>query len=236
MLQQESLVPVIKVGGRGRHANFALDDSCPVAEVESQIRQYLDESGGFFLGAEVSVDVGKRMANPEEMERIRALLEREYLLQVSEWRTTCEDLVSGLTDYMGATTVVLPPETSPSRERTLVVRGNCHSGSDLHHEGDIMVWGDVNPGAQVTASGDVVVFGALKGVAAAGSRGNEGAVIAALSLRATQIRIARRTAVGLERKKSRRDETPEMARLVNGQIVVEPFDAQVWRFRAMEGK
>ena len=237
MLKEETLVPVLKIGGRGRHANFALDDECPVSELEHQIRSYLNESGGFFLGAEVSVDVGRRMANPEEIERIRVVLEQEYFLQVSEWRTTFEGMERGLTDYMGARTVILPPEIAPSRERTLVVRGNCHSGSDLHHEGDIVVLGDVNPGAQVTASGDVVVFGALKGVAAAGSRGDEGAVIAALSLRASQIRIVRRTAVGLDRqKKSRRGEEPQMARLVDGQIVVEPFDPQAWRFRAMEGK
>jgi hypothetical protein len=45
-------------------------------------------------------------------------------------------------------------------------------------------------------------------------------------------------AVGFDRKtkKSRRGEDPEMARVYNGQIQVEPFDAQVWRFRAMEGK
>ena len=237
MLKQESLAPVIKVGGRGRHANFALDDTCPVAEIERQMRTYLNEAGSFFLGAEVSVDVGRRMANLEEIERIRVVLEQEHFLQVSEWRTTFEGMQAGLTEYMGAKTVILPPENEPSRERTLVVRGNCHSGSDLHHEGDILVLGDVNPGAQVTASGDVIVFGALQGVAAAGSRGDEGAVIAAISLRATQIRIGRRTAVGLDRqKKSRRGEGPQMARLINGEMVVEPLDPQAWRFRAMEGK
>ena len=237
MLKQESISPAIKIGGRGRHANFDLDDGCPIEQLERQLRNYLDETGGFFLGAEVSVDVGRRMANPEEMERIRVVLEQEYLLQVSEWRTTFEAMEEGLTEYMGARSVILPPETAPPRERTLVLRGNCHSGSDVHHDGDIVVLGDVNPGAQVTASGDVVVFGALKGVAAAGSRGDEGAVIAALSLRATQIRISRRTAVGLDRqKKSRRGEEPQMARTIDGQIVVEPFDPQAWRFRAMEGK
>ena len=236
MLKEESVVPVIKVGGRGRRAHFTLCDESSIGEVERQIRRYFDESGGFFLGAQVSVDVGRRMGNPDEIERIRTVLEREYFLEVSEWRTTFEGMESGLTEYMGATTVILPPETAPSRERTQLVRGTCHAGTDLHHEGDIVVLGDVNPGAQVTASGDVIVFGELRGVAAAGSRGNEDAVIAALSLRATQIRIARRVAVGLNRKKSRRGDEPEMARFLNDQIVVEPFDAQVWRFRAMEGK
>ena len=234
MLKQESISPAIKVGGRGRHANFDLDDECPIEQLERQMKNYLDETAGFFLGAEVSVDVGHRMANAEEIERIRVVLEQEYLLQVSEWRTTHEAMEEGLTGYLGARAVILPPETAPSRERTLVLRGNCHSGSDLHHDGDIVVLGDVNPGAQVTASGDVVVFGALKGVAAAGSRGDEGAVIAALSLRASQIRISRRTAVELGRKKSRRGEEPQMARLINGQIVVEPFDAAAWKFKGMK--
>ncbi len=249
MLKEESLAPAasaikapavkapaIKVGGRGRHASFSLDENAPISELEHQIRRYLDDSGGFFLGAQVSVDLGRRMANPEEVERIRRVLEQEYFLEVSQWRTTCDRMEAGLSAYMGASTVIQPPETAPDRERTLVVRGACHSGSSTQHEGDILVLGDVNPGAQVEASGDVIVFGALRGVAAAGSRGDESAVIAALSLRATQIRIARKVAVGLERKKSRRSLEPEMASIRDGQIVVEPFDAQVWRFRAMEGK
>ena len=238
MLKEQLLAPKIKVGGRGRHASFAFDDETPIGELERQVRVYLDETGGFFLGCKVSVDMGRRMANPEEVERIRRVLEQEYFLEVAEWHTTIEGMESGLTEYMGASAVIEPPETAPDRERTLVVRGARHSGSDLHHDGDIVVLGDVNPGAQVTATGDIIVFGALRGVAAAGCRGDEGAVVAALSLRATQIRIARCVAVGFDRKtkKSRRGEDPEMARVYNGQIQVEPFDAKVWRFRAMEGK
>ena len=128
MLKEESVVPVIKVGGRGRRAHFTLCDESSIGEVERQIRRYFDESGGFFLGAQVSVDVGRRMGNPDEIERIRTVLEREYFLEVSEWRTTFEGMESGLTEYMGATTLILPPETAPSRERTPACTGHMPCG------------------------------------------------------------------------------------------------------------
>ena len=233
MLKEKS---AIKVGGRGRNIHFTLDDEVPLRELEQQVRQYLEDSAGFFLGARVSVDVGGRLANTREIERLRRLLEQEYFLEVSQWRSTCESMELGLSQVVGAPAVILPPELSPYRERTLLVKGGCRSGADLQHEGDVVVVGDVNPGAQVTAAGDIIVFGALYGAAAAGALGDEDSIIAALSLKPSQLRIGRRLEVGQQGKKGRRgQDLPRVARVQDGKIVFEPFDGQLWRFRATEG-
>ena len=231
MLKEQS---VVKVGGRGRNIHFTLDDEAPMWELERQIRQYLDESGGFFLGARVSVDVGRRLANFEEIERLRELLEREYLLEVAQWRTDAHRMEVGLSEVIGTSIVILPPECEPFRERTMLVKGACRSGAKVHHEGDLVVLGDVNPGAQATAAGDIIVFGTLQGVAAAGIYGDENTIVAALSLRASQLRIGRHVEVGLGERKRPRGYQPEVALVRGGKIVFEPFDGQYQRLRAME--
>jgi septum site-determining protein MinC len=60
----------------------------------------------------------------------------------------------------------------------------------LEHDGNLLFLGDINPGGSVVVSGDLYVMGALRGMAHAGSEGNEHAVIAASHLFPTQLRIA----------------------------------------------
>ncbi len=81
--------------------------------------------------------------------------------------------------------------------------------------------GDVNPGAEIIARGDVVVWGRLRGMVHAGAEGDESAVVCALDLSPTQLRIAGQIAVTPKR---RGKPQPEMARISNGQVVAEPWD------------
>lgn len=50
--------------------------------------------------------------------------------------------------------------------------------------------GDVNDGAEVIAEDNIVVMGNLRGMAHAGAKGNENAIIAAHVINSPQIRIA----------------------------------------------
>ena len=112
------------------------------------------------------------------------------------------------------------PEVDPEEERdsAVLVRHTLRSGRRIHYSGHVAVIGDVNPGAEVVAGGDIVVWGRLRGVAHAGAGGNEEAVVCALDLAPTQLRIADQIATSPER---RGDPRPEMARIKDGQIVAE---------------
>lgn len=104
-------------------------------------------------------------------------------------------------------------------ERTLVRRGPLRSGQVIRYRGNVVILGDVNPGAQVVATGDVIVLGTLRGLAHAGADGSRSAVVAALRLCPTQLRIAdliRRAPDG-----DRGRLQPELARVRDGEIVVE---------------
>src|SRR5699024_1960787 len=64
------------------------------------------------------------------------------------------------------------------------------SGQVLDIEGDLLLIGDVNPGGEVRATGDIYILGKLYGIAHAGTKGNEEAVIAASYMNPNQLRIS----------------------------------------------
>lgn len=111
--------------------------------------------------------------------------------------------------------------------RTLTLRRTIRSGAIVRFDGDIYVYGDVNPGGQVVATGNIVVLGALKGQAHAGASGAEDAFILAFQLRPTQLRIARRIAMAPERADVGAAFQPELASVVDGQIVLEPYKGRL---------
>ena len=73
---------------------------------------------------------------------------------------------------------------------TLYLNQTLRSGQTVTSDGNIVVIGDANPGSEIIARGDVTVWGVLGGIAHAGSKGNENAVIRALKMNAIQLRIA----------------------------------------------
>ena len=120
------------------------------------------------------------------------------------------------------TSVQAEPIEWEDPETGLVARRTLRSGQQLRHPGSIVVIGDVNPGAEVVAGGDVVVWGRLRGTVHAGATGNATALVCALDLAPTQLRIAQYVARSPEGR--RRKPLPEVARVYNGQIVAESWE------------
>jgi septum site-determining protein MinC len=125
---------------------------------------------------------------------------------------------------IGIETAATPIEAAPidDPEAGLIARRTLRSGQQLRHPGSITVIGDVNPGAEIVAGGDVVVWGKLRGTVHAGAMGNETAVVCALDLVPTQLRIAQYFARSPESR--RRKPTPEVARVRDGKIVAESWE------------
>ena len=68
-------------------------------------------------------------------------------------------------------------------------KGGIRSGQKLEFDGSIVVLGDVNSGAEVIAGDNIVVLGNLRGLAHAGAKGNQQAIIASRIIDSPQIRI-----------------------------------------------
>jgi septum site-determining protein MinC len=169
-------------------------------EIVQALAQRIAGAEGFFRGAEVVLDYGTRAVIDEEVAVLRQVLEeRDITLRTAT--ATGFDSRSALRalGFSPLSAMPQPPvrgdeghyvPTMPRDELpTRYVRRTFRSGMSLHHPGHLTVLGDVNPGAEVTAAGDIVVFGSVRGVVHAGAAGDSAAIIAALSLTPTQLRI-----------------------------------------------
>src|SRR5439155_16232339 len=76
------------------------------------------------------------------------------------------------------------------RGEAVFVRRTIRSGQIVRHHGHVTVLGDLNAGGEVIAGGNVIVWGRLSGTVHAGALGDRNAVILALELAPTQLRIA----------------------------------------------
>jgi septum site-determining protein MinC len=105
-----------------------------------------------------------------------------------------------------------------------IIYTTLRSGQRIETDHSLMVVGDVNSGAEIVAGGDIVVLGTLRGVAHAGAYDETGGgrFIFALVLQPTQLRIgAIISRGGADARKG-----PEVARVDDNMIVVEPYQAR----------
>jgi septum site-determining protein MinC len=194
--------------------------------LHSSLISQIDEKPEFFKGAKLALDVGNQELHVSEMTDLRdELSDREIILWavLSETPTTENTAqMLGLATRLSKVRPDTPVQvkTVSSEDSAMWVKRTVRSGVRLEYEGNVVVLGDVNPGAEVVAGGSVVVWGRLRGVVHAGAAGDADAVVCALDLSPTQLRIAAEIATTPER---RSQPIPEMARLKDGHLIAEPW-------------
>lgn len=190
--------------------------------------EHLDSQGEFLHGAQITIDVGNHILRAVDLGSLRKEFQDREL---SLWGVLSNSPATQQSaQALGLATRLNQPK--PERfappaethfetgEQAILVHRTLRSGFRLQNPGHVVIVGDVNPGAEVVAGGDVVVWGRLLGMVHAGAAGAEDAVICALDLSPTQLRIAGRIATTPKR---RNKPQPEMARIENGQIIAEPW-------------
>lgn len=195
-----------------------------LTELLTELDNWLEETP-FFAGGEVTLQVGARGLSVYEIEGIRSLLaQREVSLRavISEsvrTRVAARNLGLGISlRPQGRPGPSLEEETSQG----VLLHGTLRSGQAVYNPGHVVIVGDVNPGAEVVAGGDVLVWGKLRGTVHAGARGDERAVVCALQMLPTQLRIADYIARPPEGQ-SKGPIEPEVASVRGGWIVVETW-------------
>lgn len=214
-----------------------------------ELEKKLEANTNFFKGGKMALDVKAIALDASDIQRAQGLLKRyevDLWAIVSENPITQEHVrAAGLLDTLaepvakpaakaveledkekrgqgeGETVVaeVTPDAFVIEGTDGLLVKKRVRSGQVLRHPGHIVVLGDVNPGAQLIAGGDVIVWGKLQGNVHAGALGDDAAVICALELSPTLLKIA--DAARMARPDKRRKHTyPEMAALKDQQITL----------------
>lgn len=224
---------------------LTLNGSRDFDELKELLSERLKSAEFFFQGSDVILDTGDTALSLDQVLEIQHILMYPYGLRLKRvvradntgQAPKDEEANAKPRTQDRARERQQPREDPPehvarnvSRVRlpeTLLYRGTLRSGQRIAHEGNVVILGEINPGAEVRATGDIVVMGSLRGLAHAGAAGEGDAVVVAFSLAPTQLRIADVIARPPEEGSGGARE-PEVARLKDGMIVVEPLEGTRW--------
>ena len=192
----------------------------------------IEERSAFFRGGRVTLYVGSQELRVAELSALRDSLSERG---VSLWAVLSESPITERTaQNLGLATRISRPRLAEvpavmeqlPEDAAKWVKGPLRSGGRVAFNGNVVVLGDVNSGAEIVAGGSIIVWGRLRGVVHAGAQGDENAVVCALELAPTQLRIAGEIAVS---PKKQGKSQPEVARLQDGNLTAEPWHALTGR-------
>lgn len=217
---------------------LTIADNSSFDEMIATLEAELEAKEAFLQGSAITLQVGLRPLRQSQLIKLQKLFDRHnlplraILTDEESTRIAARELgfatrLSGSQTDLNGHMVV--SETIEEQEQEmnnnhpggLVLKETMRSGRRVYHEGDVVVIGDVNPGSEIIAGGDVIVWGRLRGLVHAGALGDDTAVICALELTPTQLRIYDQIAISPSEKEQ--DPKPEKAFIKDGQIIAEQW-------------
>ncbi|PFP25581.1 septum site-determining protein MinC [Bacillus sp. AFS073361] len=156
-----------------------LDDSCSYDELKKELDYKLSANSSTQDErhlTSVKVEIGNRYLTEPQREELKELIRQKKNFVVDEIESN----------------VITKDEAEELLAETevMTVSRIIRSGQVLEVPGDLLLIGDVNPGGTVIAGGNIFIMGTLKGIAHAGCYGNNEAIIAASSMKPSQLRIS----------------------------------------------
>lgn len=202
--------------------------AAPWEELNAALIEQIENQRSFFNGARVALDVGSQVFRVNELSSLRdTLSERGVLL----WAVVSESPTTEQTaQLLGLATRIAKPRPTEVTRDAAVEAGHAsaqwigrtlRSGTRIEFPGNVTVLGDVNPGAEIVADGSVIVWGRVRGAIRAGANGSESAVICALAIASSQIRIGE-----FVLPETGKTEGPGKIILQDGGLAVEPWQAE----------
>lgn len=161
-----------------------LDPSVPFEELLADIAAKFQESARFWGSVQMTLTLsGRPLTAEEEFTIVNVITEHSQIQilclvdqDINRTRRCEKALNEKLMELSAAT--------------GQFYRGRLKRGEQLESEASIVIIGDVEAGARITAKGNIVVLGELYGTAFAGISGNSQAVVTALRMAPSQLRIA----------------------------------------------
>jgi septum site-determining protein MinC len=195
----------------------------------AELEHRLETNPSFFQGGRVSLDVGALALNEDDLRMVRDLLEQHdvalHAVVSEDEKTETASQALGLVIDLGLDRRPMPESVAATNEappgEAIVLERTLRSGQSIEHSGHVIIIGDVNPGAEIVADGHVLIWGRLRGTVHAGARGDEQAIVCALDMSPTQLRIAGHITRSPEER--RHNPVPEIAVVRDGQIVAMPW-------------
>ncbi|MBE7011441.1 MAG: septum site-determining protein MinC [Ruminococcaceae bacterium] len=202
-----------------------INENATCKEVEEALVKKFEESKTFFKGVKKIGFKGTPLTN-EEYKSITDKISDVLKDSVEFWENpetpekTTEEKVKEAINAKQILDRAMSVEAED--EYTKFYKKTLRSGQLLESDGNIVIVGDVNPGAEVIAEGNIFVMGTVKGLVHAGKSGNREAVVVALNLSPTQLRIA--DLITRSPEGENKDYlSPELAYIKEDKIFIEEF-------------
>ena len=197
--------------------------------VLESLERSLKESAGFFRGGRLIMELGERGIDDDTIHAVRSILEYfdiELWAILSDDRDTMRVVRSqGILTRLPKTKDRKRREAPEALEkRATFIQRTLRSGQKIQYAGHVTLIGDVNDGAEIVAGGNIIVWGTVRGTVHAGAFGDESAVVCAMALRPTILRIA--GAIASKPEKKQKTSQPEKAVVIQGQIVVKAWNTR----------
>lgn len=189
--------------------------------IKKELERKIKKSEQFFKGAkivEIAGIEGKELKEKEKKE-IERIVTKKYNMVVDEIEIKKEKIKETVKED----SMNLGHFNGIIEGNTKFITSTIRSGQLVEFDGNIVIIGDVNPGGEISAKGNIIVLGTLRGVAYAGSDGNEEAIVAAFKLNPTQLRIANLITRKPDEDEDEKITEPEIARVYDKAIIIESY-------------
>ena len=203
-----------------------MKEDCDFETIYKQIEKKVSQAGRFFKGASLSVKYrGKKLTRFEE-EKIFELLKTKTEAEIKSIDEDTEVSLEELSIRASQQKRIKIKKfyfRGINEGVTKYHRGTIRSGQLISFDGNVVIIGDVNPSGEVIATGNVIVMGSLRGTVHAGADGNKEAMVVALNLQPTQLRIADVYTRSPDEKETKNTYFPELAFVKDDSVYIERF-------------
>jgi septum site-determining protein MinC len=197
-------------------------------EIQEALLTQISENGKFFHGAKLAIDLENRSVSAAELSTFRDQLSNYH---VCLWAVLCRSASTiKVAQDLGLATKIRssknnkfekPLESSQFENNALFLNKTVRSGMRVEAPKHAVIFGDVNPGGEVIAGGSILIWGRCRGAVHAGMEGDADAVVCALDLSPSSLRINGLTAL-LPKRKGKPQ--PEKAFVNENQVVKETWN------------
>lgn len=148
-------------------------------EILRELKDKLPDLRDFYRQEKIPIYVTGKLLKTTEIQEIQDLIQKYIRVDV--------DFESPRS--MGLHGIKKDFKKEIASSETKFYKSSLRSGQSIEFEGSVVILGDVNYGAEIIAEDNIIVLGILRGMAHAGAKGNEEAIIAANRIDSLQIRI-----------------------------------------------
>ena len=212
---------MVTIKGTKEGINVVLGDETTVEEAKEELAKKFEEAKAFFKGDKVNIYLTSNTLTEFELFLLQSVIEET--LSESEIifkEKPVKDPIKVAEEEKAKKEAEL---YGTDEGMTRFYQGTVRAGQLVDARGNLVVIGDANPGSELVAGGNVIVMGAARGMVHAGAGGNRGAVVVALNLMPTQIRIADIIARSPDDEIVRTDWIPEIAYIKDEAVYIEQY-------------